>query len=53
MGRQLSEAHLERGYYPPELTKLRGSHPGSFKIAHVVRDGKTFDNATDDTDEWD
>jgi spermidine dehydrogenase len=41
------------GYYPPELGKLRGSHPGSFEIAHAVRDGKTFDNATDDTDQWD
>ena len=27
------------GYYPPELTGLRGSHPGSFENAHAVRDG--------------
>src|SRR5690349_24463802 len=27
------------GYYPPALTGLRGSHPGSFENAHAVRDG--------------
>jgi spermidine dehydrogenase len=31
-------------YYPPALTGLRGSHPGSFEIAHQVgREGKSFD----------
>src|SRR5208282_2313466 len=31
-------------YYPPALTGLRGSHPGSFEIAHEVgREGKSFD----------
>ncbi|HSM29732.1 MAG TPA: NAD(P)-binding protein, partial [Woeseiaceae bacterium] len=30
-------------YYPPELTGMRGSHPGSFEIAHAVaREGKRF-----------
>ena len=30
-------------YYPPSLTGLRGSHPGSFEAAHQVgRDGKSF-----------
>src|SRR6202789_4120465 len=30
--------------YPPSLTGLRGSHPGSFEIAHQVgREGKSFD----------
>jgi spermidine dehydrogenase len=28
------------GYYPPSLTGLRGSHPGSFETAHALRDGK-------------
>ena len=37
------------GYYPPELTGMRGSHPGSFEIAHMVRDGVSFDG--DDTGE--
>jgi spermidine dehydrogenase len=27
------------GYYPPRLTGLRGSHPGSFEDAHKLRDG--------------
>ncbi len=27
------------GYYPPRLTGLRGSHPGSFEAAHARRDG--------------
>ena len=27
------------GYYPPVLTGLRGSHPGSFENAHALRDG--------------
>jgi spermidine dehydrogenase len=27
------------GYYPPGLTGLRGSHPGSFEQAHALRDG--------------
>ena len=25
--------------YPPRLTGLRGSHPGSFELAHKLRDG--------------
>lgn len=28
------------GYYPPALTGMRGSHPGSFEVAHALRDGK-------------
>ncbi|MDB6097584.1 MAG: hypothetical protein JWN58_287 [Gammaproteobacteria bacterium] len=30
------------GYYPPLLTGLRGSHPGSFEDAHALREGKTW-----------
>jgi spermidine dehydrogenase len=26
------------GYYPPILTGMRGSHPGSFEPAHAIRD---------------
>ncbi len=32
-------------YYPPALTGLRGSHPGSFETAHSVRDGTFWDTA--------
>src|SRR5579863_7560830 len=33
------------GYYPPALTGLRGSHPGSFDVAHSLRDGTFWDSA--------
>ncbi|MBV9626049.1 MAG: NAD(P)/FAD-dependent oxidoreductase [Acidobacteria bacterium] len=32
-------------YYPPALTGLRGSHPGSFEVAHSVRDGNFWQGA--------
>lgn len=33
------------GYYPPALTGLRGSHPGSFDAAHSLRDGTFWEQA--------
>ncbi len=33
------------GYYPPALTGLRGSHPGSFEVAHRLRDGDFWPSA--------
>ncbi len=32
-------------YYPPALTGLRGSHPGSFETAHALRDGTFWESA--------
>jgi spermidine dehydrogenase len=32
-------------YYPPALTGMRGSHPGSFDAAHALRDGTFWDKA--------
>jgi spermidine dehydrogenase len=32
-------------YYPPALTGMRGSHPGSFDAAHALRDGTFWDSA--------
>jgi spermidine dehydrogenase len=32
-------------YYPPALTGLRGSHAGSFDVAHALRDGTFWDTA--------
>ena len=32
-------------YYPPALTGLRGSHPGSFETAHSLRDGTFWESA--------
>ncbi len=41
------------GYYPPLLTGMRGSHPGSFEDAHALRDGRTWPEATDTGEEYD
>jgi spermidine dehydrogenase len=39
------------GYYPPALTGLRGSHPGSFEAAHEIRDGFFEMSSPQDTGE--
>lgn len=40
------------GYYPPGLVGLRGSHPGSFEVAHAVaHHGATFDKPVVQTDD--
>jgi len=31
------------GYYPPQLSGMRGSHAGSFEVAHGLRDGASWD----------
>ena len=36
---------LPTAAYPPALTGLRGSHPGSFEVAHALRDGKRWPDA--------
>ena len=40
-------------YYPPALTGMRGSHPGSFEAAHALRDGNRPENATDTGEHYD
>ena len=30
------------GYYPPRLSGMRGSHDGSFEVAHSLRDGASW-----------
>src|SRR3546814_11522610 len=40
-------AQAQPGYYPPALTGMRGSHPGSFEDAHELPDGTAFDTVTD------
>ena len=38
--------------YPPVVTGLRGSHPGSFEVAHAMRDGMRWpDNVVEDSGE--
>ena len=48
-----SAAQDAMGYYPPLLTGMRGSHPGSFENAHALRDGQTWPAATDTGEEYD
>ena len=33
------------GYYPPALTGMRGSHDGSYDVAHALRDGTFWKTA--------
>ena len=40
-----SDPEKAADYYPPALTGLRGSHPGSFEVAHSLRDGTFWDDA--------
>jgi spermidine dehydrogenase len=40
-------------YYPPALTGLRGSHAGSFEVAHSLRDGKEWPDAAEDKESYD
>ncbi len=46
-------AQDQPGYYPPTLTGMRGSHPGSFEDAHALRDGDMFQNVRDSGEEYD
>src|SRR5580692_7083003 len=41
------------GYYPPAKTGMRGSHDGSFEVAHDLRDGKQWPDAADDNESYD
>ena len=43
----------QENYYPPALTGLRGSHPGSFEIAHALRDGASFARAENTGESYD
>jgi spermidine dehydrogenase len=47
------EAQNAAGYYPPALTGLRGSHPGSFEDAHALRDGRQPGPHTDTDESYD
>ena len=41
------------GYYPPRLTGMRGSHPGSFENAHALRDGQQPEAGIDVGEQYD
>jgi spermidine dehydrogenase len=38
-------------YYPPSLTGMRGSHEGSYEVAHSLRDGENWESGAEDTGE--
>jgi spermidine dehydrogenase len=40
-------------YYPPAKTGLRGSHDGSWEVAHDLRDGKGWPESVDDGESYD
>ncbi|HZS59688.1 MAG TPA: NAD(P)-binding protein [Gemmatimonadaceae bacterium] len=40
-----AEAQNAPGYYPPSLMGMRGSHDGSYAIAHALRDGTFWKTA--------
>jgi spermidine dehydrogenase len=46
-------AEKDPSYYPPAKTGLRGSHDGSWEVAHALRDGKHWDNAAADGESYD
>ncbi len=55
-GRRLSPADAKTAgrYYPPTLTGLRGSHPGSFEVAHeLALESKDFDTGKDLGEDYD
>ena len=43
-------AETSPDYYPPALTGMRGSHEGSFEVAHQVRDGAFWEHAGEPED---
>src|SRR5215475_14974346 len=46
-------ARDQRSLYPPRLTGLRGSHPGSFELAHKLRHGDLPLQATGPAETYD
>jgi spermidine dehydrogenase len=44
-GQTAAEAQNAPGYYPPTKTGMRGTHPGSYTVAHSVRDGDFWEHA--------
>jgi spermidine dehydrogenase len=40
-------------YYPPAKTGMRGSHDGSWEVAHAMRDGQAWPDAVDARESYD
>ncbi len=43
----------DSNYYPPAKTGMRGSHDGSWEVAHSLRDGKQWPDAVADDESYD
>jgi len=43
----------EPGYYPPAKTGMRGSHDGSWEVAHAMRDGQQWRDPVRDPEMYD
>jgi spermidine dehydrogenase len=43
----------DAGYYPPAKTGMRGSHDGSWEVAHALRDGTEWPEPVDDNESYD
>ncbi|MDA0706952.1 MAG: NAD(P)-binding protein [Proteobacteria bacterium] len=48
-----TEAQARSGAYPPVLTGMRGSHQGSYEVAHAMRDGARWDRPEDTGEAYD
>src|SRR6266850_2172002 len=48
-----SDPQKKETYYPPAKTGLRGSHDGSWEVAHALRDGKKWGIAAPDAESYD
>ncbi len=44
------QPRMQSTYYPPSLTGMRGSHLGSFEVAHRLRDGERWENLGPEAD---
>ncbi len=49
----VDQAASQETYYPPTRTGMRGSHPGSFEVAHGMRIGETWDDPQETGEEYD
>jgi spermidine dehydrogenase len=48
-----NDPEKDPAYYPPAKTGLRGSHDGSWEVAHSLRDGQHWPAAAHDSESYD
>ena len=48
-----TDPEKDPAYYPPAKTGLRGSHDGSWEVAHSMRDGQHWPAAAPDSESYD